>query len=111
MRRLRQHLPQHRQVLFCGHCHFPENCTWAQAADVNQDGTVRAAAGHALPHGLAAVAWVELLRVHAPLPHVQAAGRAPIPQQLVLRTNTKDFYYNQVNSGLDMKVHSGRASV
>lgn len=63
-----------------------QSCTRAQAADVHQDGAVRAAAGHALPHRLAAVARVELLRVHAPLPHVQAAGRAPIPQQLILRT-------------------------
>lgn len=73
-RQLAQHVAQHKEVLLR-----------AEATHVDEERRVGVAAGHACPHLFAAEARVELVRVDAALPHVQAVALALVAAQLLLR--------------------------
>lgn len=62
-----------------------ESRTRAQSADVGQHHTVGVAASDAVPPLVVAEAWVEALRVHSPLPHVQPLLLDAVRPQNVLR--------------------------
>lgn len=69
--------PQHMQA--------PTARTCAQPAHVHQQRCLRVALRHALPHGCTGMLRVEHLRVHAPLPDVDALLPAAVAFELVLQ--------------------------